>query len=177
MMNEGKYSLKDFHVGQEVKYYTTDSPFEKVTEFSGTVKEIHKDHMIVDIDGLSDHCRFEPGFNLNQLIPVPLDENKILAEKIWNQFYASYDYTEEDHDRFVDQLYFELDSCGESAFMMRTVLADIVNRDKLSMYRGDMTETAWKELADVLSTNPDDLEDNIVVNVSLVKGRKNGSCQ
>lgn len=138
MMNEAKYSLKDFRVGQEVKYYTTDSPFETVKELSGIVKEIQDDFMIVDIDGLSDHCWFEPGFNLHQLIPVPLDENKVLAEKIWDQFYAAYEYSDEDHDQIVDQLYFELDSYGESAFMMRTVLEDIVNCDKLPIYKDDM---------------------------------------
>lgn len=174
MMNDEKYSLKDFCVGQKVKYYTTNEPFKTVAQFSGTVKEIHKDYMIVDVDGLSDHCRFEPDFNLHQLVPIPVNENRVLAEKIWDRFYAPYEYTEEDHDRIVDQLYFELDSCGEAAFMMRTVLSDITNHSKqpvLSVYRGDMTETAWNELAEALDTDSNTLKDNVMLNVSLA-----GSC-
>ena len=32
---------------------------------SGTVKETHIDHIIVDVPGISDHCWFEEGFNMD----------------------------------------------------------------------------------------------------------------
>ena len=166
--------LCDFQVGQNVKYVTNDSPVDPVKEHMGTVKVIYDDHMIVDVPDISDHCRFEPDFNLNQLIPIPLEESKSLAEKIWEQFYAPYEkYTAEDHDRITSQLYLELEDCGENAFMLRTVLEDIVSRPqpaKLNLYRGDMTSTAWEEIADAFYVRPDDLKDNIDVHAYLVDG-------
>ena len=166
--------LHDFQVGQKVKYVTNESPLDPVKEHIGTVKAIYEDHMIVDVPDISDHCWFEPDFNLNQLIPIPLEQSKSLAEKIWEQFYAPYEkYTEEDHDRITSELYLELEDCGESAFMLRTVLEDIVSRPqpaKLNLYRGDMTTTAWQEIADAFYVQPDDLKDNIKLHAYLIDG-------
>lgn len=69
--------------------------------------------------------------------------------------------------------YLELENCGENAFMLRTVLEDIVSRPqpaKLNLYRGDMTSTAWEEIADAFYVRPDDLKDNIDVHAYLVDG-------
>lgn len=35
----------------------------------GTVEEIYKDHIIVNIPGISDHCWFENGFNIDCVYP------------------------------------------------------------------------------------------------------------
>lgn len=37
--------------------------------YSGIVKEIHTDHIIVDIPDVSDHCWFEEGFNIECVYP------------------------------------------------------------------------------------------------------------
>lgn len=37
--------------------------------FPATVKETYTDHIIVDVVGISDHCWYEHGFNLDTLYP------------------------------------------------------------------------------------------------------------
>ncbi len=37
--------------------------------FVGVVKEIHDNHIIVDVPEISDHCRFENGVNMNCVFP------------------------------------------------------------------------------------------------------------
>lgn len=37
--------------------------------YSGIVKEIYIDHIIVDIPEISDHCYFEEGFNIDCVYP------------------------------------------------------------------------------------------------------------
>ena len=39
-------------------------------KFSGKVKEVYPDHLIVDVDGISDHCWYQEGFNLDTLYPA-----------------------------------------------------------------------------------------------------------
>lgn len=173
-LSQKEQELSDFNVGQKVKYVTNDDPFTPVKEHIGTVKAIFEDHMIVDVPDISDHCWFEPDFNLNQLIPIPLEDNKALVEKIWDRFYAPYDkYTEEDHDRITSELCMELEECGENAFMLRTVMQDIVNQPQpaiLNLYRGDMTSSAWEEIANAFYVDPDDLKDNIDLHAFLIDG-------
>ena len=173
-LSQKEQKLSDFNVGQKVKYVTNDDPFTPVKEHIGTVKAIFEDHMIVDVPDISDHCWFEPDFNLNQLIPIPLEDNKALVDKIWDRFYAPYDkYTEEDHDRITSELCMELEECGENAFMLRTVMQDIVNQPQpaiLNLYRGDMTSSAWEEIANAFYVDPDDLKDNIDLHAFLIDG-------
>lgn len=54
----------DFHVGQEVLRGMAHSPHK------GIVRKVEKDYILVDIPGISDHCRFEPGFNLAWVRPI-----------------------------------------------------------------------------------------------------------
>ena len=37
--------------------------------YIGTVKETYEDHIIVDVPGISDHCYFENGFNMDCVYP------------------------------------------------------------------------------------------------------------
>lgn len=52
-----------YQVGQKVRC-RMDGKF-----FKGTIKEVHEDHLIIDIPDVSDHCWFEPGFNLCDVFP------------------------------------------------------------------------------------------------------------
>lgn len=53
-----------FHVGEHVQ-----CNMDRVL-YAGTVKEVHKDHIIVDIPGGgSGHCWFEAGLNLDHVYP------------------------------------------------------------------------------------------------------------
>ena len=52
-----------FKVGQKV-ICKMDEKLHK-----GTVKEIYKDHIIVDVPEISDHCWFENGFNIDCVYP------------------------------------------------------------------------------------------------------------
>ena len=52
-----------FKVGQKVKC-NFDGKL-----YSGTVKETHTDHIIVNVPDISDHCYFENGFNMNCVYP------------------------------------------------------------------------------------------------------------
>lgn len=173
-LSPNEQKLSDFNVGQKVKYVTNDNPSAPVKEHVGTVKAIYEDHMIVDVPDISDHCWFEPDFNLSQLIPILVEDNKALVEKIWERFYAPYDkYTEEDHDRITSELCMELEECGENAFMLRTVMQDIVNQPQpaiLNLYRGDMTSSAWEEIANAFYVDPDDLKDSIDLHAFLIDG-------
>ena len=53
-----------FHVGQEVLCRMDHRPYKRI------VRKVEKDHILVDIPGISDHCRFEPGFNLDWVRPI-----------------------------------------------------------------------------------------------------------
>lgn len=46
-----------FHVGEHVQ-----CNMDQVL-YAGTIEEVHKDHIIVDIPGISGHCWFEAGLN------------------------------------------------------------------------------------------------------------------
>ena len=35
--------------------------------FSGTVTEVHTDYLLVNVPEVSNHCRYEPDFNLDTL--------------------------------------------------------------------------------------------------------------
>lgn len=35
----------------------------------GVVKEIHQNHIIVDVPDISDHCMYENGFNIDCVLP------------------------------------------------------------------------------------------------------------
>lgn len=52
-----------FKVDQKVKC-NLDGAF-----YDGTVKEISKTYVIVDIPGVSDHCMFETGVNMDCIYP------------------------------------------------------------------------------------------------------------
>ena len=52
-----------FKVGQKVKC-SMDGKLH-----SGTVKETYTDHIIVDVPGISNHCYFENGFNMDCVYP------------------------------------------------------------------------------------------------------------
>ena len=57
-----------FKVGQKVIYKVND--FDCKASYNGTVKEVHEDHIIVDVPEISDHCYFEEGFNLGCIYPT-----------------------------------------------------------------------------------------------------------
>lgn len=59
-----------FHVGQKVKTRWQESWEAKPRWYDGTVKETYKDHIIVDVPMISDHCWYEEGFNLDTIYPV-----------------------------------------------------------------------------------------------------------
>lgn len=44
-------------IGQKVTYIVND--FDGHNEYTGTIKEIHSDHIIVDCPGISDHLWFD----------------------------------------------------------------------------------------------------------------------
>lgn len=48
-----------FKIGQVVKCKFDNN------YYTGTVKETHPDHIIVDVPEVSDHCWFENGFNMD----------------------------------------------------------------------------------------------------------------
>lgn len=52
-----------WQVGQKVRY-NADGVWCK-----GTVKEVYEDHVIVDVPGISDHCWFEEGYNMDLIYP------------------------------------------------------------------------------------------------------------
>lgn len=52
-----------FKVGQKVKCDMDGKMHD------GVVKETYDDHIIVDIPEVSDHCWFEPGFNIDCVYP------------------------------------------------------------------------------------------------------------
>lgn len=54
---------KLFHTGQPVRC-RMDGVFWK-----GTVTKVEVDHILVDIPEISDHCRFEEGFNISDVFP------------------------------------------------------------------------------------------------------------
>ena len=37
--------------------------------YEGTVKETHEDYIIVDVPRVSDHCKYENGFNMDCVYP------------------------------------------------------------------------------------------------------------
>ncbi len=49
---------KKFHIGQKV-IWVTDDRLDGHNEYEGTVKEVHDDHIIVDIPQFNDHCWFD----------------------------------------------------------------------------------------------------------------------
>lgn len=53
-----------FKVNQQVKC-DFDGTFH-----NGTIKEVYEDHLIVDVNGISDHCYYEEGFNLDTIYPI-----------------------------------------------------------------------------------------------------------
>ena len=55
-------------VGQEVTARFEE--FGKITSSKGIIKEVYPDYVIADIEGLSNHCMFEQGFNLDCLYPA-----------------------------------------------------------------------------------------------------------
>lgn len=52
-----------FKIGQKVKC-EMDGIF-----YDGIIKEIYEDHIIVSVPGISDHCYFENGFNMDRVYP------------------------------------------------------------------------------------------------------------
>ena len=55
----------------------------------GTIKEVFEDHLIVNLPGISDHCWYEEGFNLDTLYP----ENNLYSNVCaWNRAVEKYGY-------------------------------------------------------------------------------------
>ena len=54
-----------FKAKQTVRYHDPDTG----GWHNGEIKEIHPDHVIVDIPDISDHCWFEEDLNLEYLYP------------------------------------------------------------------------------------------------------------
>ena len=52
-----------FEIGQKVKCEMDG------ILYSGTVKETYTNHIIVDVPGISDHCYFENGYNMDCVYP------------------------------------------------------------------------------------------------------------
>jgi len=38
--------------------------------YQGIITEIYDDYIIVDVNGISDHCYFESGFNMDMVYPI-----------------------------------------------------------------------------------------------------------
>ena len=57
-----------FKVGQKVRCMNDD--FDSLRNWHiGTIKEVYKNHVIIDIPEISDHCWYEEGFNLDKVYP------------------------------------------------------------------------------------------------------------
>lgn len=152
-----------FHAGQNVLYRICEPPFDEVKEYKGTVQEVHRDYLIVDIPDISDHCRFED-FNIQFLCAAPLSDNERLASDVWEVLYNVRDASAEDKSRIISELADELDHCGEDAFMLRQVLRDLVNTlHVVSIYGGDVEENAWNEILDDLGVSNDDDDINEIL--------------
>lgn len=52
-----------FKIGQTVKCKLDG------VVYDGTIKKVEKDHIIVDVPEVSDHCRFEEDCNMYQVFP------------------------------------------------------------------------------------------------------------
>ena len=52
-----------FSIGQKVKCLMDGKMY------NGIVRETYENHIIVDVKGISDHCWFERGFNLDCVYP------------------------------------------------------------------------------------------------------------
>lgn len=165
-------TLSCFEPGQRILYQVCEPPYEHVKTYQGSVKEIHEDYLIADIPRISDHCRFEEGFNLQFLYVEPLSDNELLAYDIWKKFYdRNPQLTREDKDRMMSELVDELDNGGENVFMLRQILSDMVNKfSDIYLYKGDVTEGAWLELTKVLGEGTEDLKDNIRIRGILTDG-------
>ena len=55
-----------YKVGQKVRVRMGDE-IDGFYMYGGTVKEISKDHIIVSVPEISDHCWFENGLNINDV--------------------------------------------------------------------------------------------------------------
>ncbi len=56
-----------FYRGQKVRI--KDEEFGEITWNKGIVRDVFPDHIIVDVRGVSDHCWYEPGFNIDRVFP------------------------------------------------------------------------------------------------------------
>lgn len=168
-------TLSNFEPGQKILYQVCEPPYKHVKTYRGIVKEIHEDYLIADIPQISDHCRFEEDFNLQFLYVEQLSDNELLAYDIWKRFYEGNPaFTREDKDRMMGETVEELDNGGESVFMLRQILIDIVTKfSDIYLYRGDITEPTWIELTEALGEKPEDLKDNIHIRGILVDGWRN----
>ena len=54
-----------FSEGQRVNCKLEDGRFEE-----SVIKEVHEDHLIIDVPCVSDHCWYEEGFNLDKVFPI-----------------------------------------------------------------------------------------------------------
>lgn len=170
-INGKELTISNFKPGQKILYQVCEPPYEHVKTYRGVVKTVYDDYLIADIPKISDHCRFEEGFNLQFLYPEPLSDNELLGLEVWTKFYKNPTSTREDEDRMISEIADELDNCGESIFLIRQVLSDLVTSvDDIYLYKGDVTEQAWREIADSLLVDPELLKDNICIRGRLIDG-------
>ncbi len=162
--------LSQFELGQKVIWKHYDE--HKVFEDEGWVTRIYKDHIIVNIPRVSDHCYFSEDFNMHELYIPLLSTNEKLATNLWNKFCANIDDSD-NKERFISEIADELDHCGEDVFLIRNFLCNILKYStEFSLYKGDLTEPAWQEIADDFFVNSNELEDEIRICGMIVGGYK-----
>lgn len=59
-----------FKVGQKVRTLWEGDFGLPSTWHNGTVKETYADHIIIDVEGISNHCWYEEGLNLDTVYPI-----------------------------------------------------------------------------------------------------------
>lgn len=70
-----KYLASSFVKDQRVKCIFDDGPLGKKWELVGkvTLVDANEGYILVDVPDISDHCRYEEGFNLESSYIVPMD--------------------------------------------------------------------------------------------------------
>ena len=59
-----------YSIGQKVKCLFDDSDDIRRRFLDGTVTETAPDHIIIDVPGISNHCWYEEGLNLDSVYPA-----------------------------------------------------------------------------------------------------------
>lgn len=107
-----------FHVGQKVEC-RLDEKF-----YSGTVTEVHDDHIIVDVPEVSDHCWFEENFNIGCVYP----QEVVIMSKY---FFTSLDFV-----TIVKKQYMRNDICMSELLRMHDELT-VSQKRELLLWSGD----------------------------------------